>query len=396
MAESRLPLWLARIKAGNLLQTVAKYEDFPLVAETYREIFQDYLVLEALRAVLQGIRAGEIEIYRKPRQGPSPFAHGHLFNFVAGFMYDTDTPKVEGGKRLFGLGPETLKTIVGQSGFRELFRTDIIKEVDRKARGIDFVAKNLNEERVRYWLERCGDLTDLEIDEAFPQRGEEAWAILTALQAKGLAVLVEAEPKARLKVNPKTDSKTNPEADSKANYGTDAGGGETGWRWLINRDELETYLTLLPGAKVGEGTAAGAEKVSGNGADGMSSFPSAPTAYREAKARIIQRYVRTHDPFTARESAARYGLALSEVDEELAVLASVGLAEAGEYLPNGEGEEWCDPEILREIHRRSFVRRRQEIKACTCLREPEEYAVFLARWQGVTGGETKRKDWLKP
>jgi ATP-dependent Lhr-like helicase len=366
----RLPLWLARIKAGNLLQTVAKHEDFPLVAETYREIFQDYLDLEALRTVLQGIQGGEIEIYRKQRPTPSPFAHGHLFNFVAGFMYDTDTPKVEGGKRLFGLGAATLKRIVGQSGFRQLFRTDIIQEVDRKARGIDFVAKEPNEERVRYWLERCGDLTEHEIAEAFPQREAEVRAILSVLQAKGVASLVRVEPKAVPTTNPTVKGMTNHGVETKVNSGNEAGDGETGGRWWVNREELKTYLTILPGAAVREGTASS-------------------IAYREAKARIIQRYVRTHGPFTARELAARYGLTLPEVEEELALLAAVGLAEAGEYLPDGTEEEWCDPEILSEIHRRSLVRRRQELKARTCLREPEEYAAFLARWQGVTGGRSE-------
>ncbi|NLY89978.1 MAG: DEAD/DEAH box helicase [Firmicutes bacterium] len=388
----RVPLWLARIRADNLLQIVTRDRDFPLVVEAYREIFQDYLDLDGLYSVLAEVGTGKIQIYRKQHQTPSPFAHGHLFNFVANFMYDTDTPKVEGGERLFGLGAATLRTIAGRGGFRDLFRTDIIKEVDRKARGIDLVAKELSEERVRYWLTRCGDLTDLEIAEAFPQREGEVRAILSALQAKGLAVLVEVEPKAGPKLNPKTETGAHSGVDFEADHRTAAGGGG-GRQLLVNRDELATYLMGLPGATVREGRAKEGEKAGGKGIDGMEAngrgalgaFPGSPPTYREAKARIIQRYVRTHGPFTARELAARYGWTLPEVEEELAALASVGLAEAGEFIPGGQGEEWCDPEILREIHRRSLVRGRQEVKARTRLREPREYAAFLARWQGVTG-----------
>lgn len=153
----RVPLWLSRIKAGNLLQIVAKDRDFPLVIEAYREIFQDYLDLDGLRSVLAAIGSGKIQIYRKQHQTPSPFAYGHLFNFVASFIYEPDTPRVEGGQRLFGLGAATLKTIAGGSGFRDFFRTDVIAEVDRKARGLDLVIKEPNEERVGYWLTRCGD-----------------------------------------------------------------------------------------------------------------------------------------------------------------------------------------------------------------------------------------------
>ncbi len=332
--RKRVPLWLSRIKADNLLQTVAKYQDFPLVWETYREIFQNYLDLEALREVLRQIGTGEIQIYRKQRQAPSPFAHGHLFNFVANFMYDTDTPKVEGGKRLFGLGTETLKTIVGKGGFRNLFRAEVITTVDRKARGIDLVAKTIDEERVRFWVERCGDITDSEIDAAFPQQGGAVREVLVALCAKGSAVLVKAET-------------SNDEGRK---------------QWFIDRDELDFYMKVLPGAEITD--------------------LQVCTAARE---RIIQRFVRTHGPFTARELAARYGWTVGETEEILAALAAAGVVEAGEFIPGGEGEEWCDTEILREIHRRSLARARQEVKTRTRWREPWEYAVFLARWQGVTG-----------
>src|SRR5690554_2175603 len=348
----RQPLWLARIKAGNLLQTVAKYPDFPLVCETYREIFQDYWDLDALREVLQRIEQGEMEIYRKRHQTPSPFAHGHLFNFVANFMYDTDLPKGEDHKRLFGLGPETLKTIVGKSGFRDLFRTEVIKKIARKAQGLDLLAKTVDEERVGYLLERCGDLTGEEIDEAFPQEGEKVRELLAALSAKGKAVTVESG----------------------------AAAGKMGRRFFINREDLETYLTALPGAAV-----CAPETPGRQGPERMTSPQADPRAYREAKEQIISRFVRTHGPFPVRELAARYGWTVPEVEEILAVLASAGLAEAGDFLPGGKGEEWCDTEILREIHRRSLSRARQEIKAHTRVREPREYAIFIARWQGVAG-----------
>ncbi|HEY8391760.1 MAG TPA: DEAD/DEAH box helicase [Capillibacterium sp.] len=383
----RVPLWLARIRADNLLQIVAWDPDFPLVVEAYREIFQDYLDLAGLRSLLAEIGDGKLQIYRKQHQTPSPFAYGHLFNFVANFMYDTDTPKVEGGERLFGLGTATLKSIAGGSGFRALFRTEIIKEVDKKARGLDLVAKGVTEERVGYWLVRCGDLTDFEITEAFPQREGEVRAILSALVAKGRAVLVGMAPAAGPRVNPALEGEAHHEATDETGSETGTGGG-SGRQLLVNRDELATYLTALPGARVlAEGAAEGVED-GGKETAGMAARPAATLTYREAKARIIQRYVRTHGPFTARELAARYGWSVPEVEEELAVLAAAGLAEAGEFSPGGQEEEWCDPELLREIHRRSLARRRQEVKARTRLREPREYAAFLARWQGVTGGRS--------
>jgi ATP-dependent Lhr-like helicase len=409
LGGKRQPLWLARVKAGNLLQTVAKYPDFPLVMETYREIFQDFFDLAGLRELLQGIKEGGITVYRKRRQAPSPFAHGHLFNFVASFMYETDLPRGEGQKRLFGLGAETLKTIVGKGGFRDLFRPEVIKTVARKARGFDLLAKNMDEEHLYYLLERCGELTEEEISEAFPEGKEKLRELLAALCAKGKVVAVAAG------LNGATGaSDTAGETGAAGRSGAPMVSGTSsvaGLRFFISKEELAGYLTALPGARVcGEEKAsqeqAGQEEANqekagrrepgqepdqelsrepGKELEGMAFPQTDPRAYQEAKERIITRFARTHGPFTARELAARYGWRLPEVEEVLAVLASAGLVEAGKFLPGGQGEEWCDTEILREIHRRSLARARQEIKARTRVREPEEYAVFLARWQGVTG-----------
>ncbi|HHU83380.1 MAG TPA: DEAD/DEAH box helicase [Firmicutes bacterium] len=382
LGGKRQPLWLARIKAGNLLQTVAKYPDFPLVLETYREIFQDYFDLDGLCEVLQGIKEGGITVYHKRRQTPSPFAHGHLFNFVASFMYETDLPRGEGYKRLFGLGAETLKTIVGKGGFRDLFRPDVIKTVARKARGFDLLAKNMDEEHLSYLLERCGDLTEKEISETFPEEREKLRELLAALCAKGKVVGVAAGLSGATGA-----SGTAGTSGAAMVSGTSSAAGR---RFFVNKEELADYLTALPGARICGEEKAGQEQANQGKAgrqepEGAAFLPAAPRAYQEAKERIVARFARTHGPFTARELAARYGWRLSEVEEVLAVLASAGLVETGEFLPDGQGEEWCDTEILREIHRRSLARARQEIKARTRVREPEEYAVFLARWQGVTG-----------
>ena len=352
----RLPLWLARLRAVNLLQIVGKYQDFPLVYETYREIFQDYLELDALRQVLQEIRTGEIVVYRRRRQTPSPFAHGHLFNFEAIFMYDTDLdrPKGEDHKRLFGLGQESLKAIVGQGGFRELFQTEVIREVQRKAQGIALLDKGIDPERIQYWLERCGDITEEEIDGALQHVGVEVGKVFSALQAKGQAVLVEFPSLA----------------------------GEIRRRLIVSRDDLGTYLRALEGARV-----YGTENVRHGEADGdgIGSSELGAISNTKDKERIIQRYIRTHGPFTVGELATRYGFIPQEVAEVLAVLAAAGLVESGEFIPGGMEEEWCDTEILREIHRRSLSKVRQEVKSRTRLREPQDYTSFLLRWQGVAG-----------
>jgi ATP-dependent Lhr-like helicase len=52
----------------------------------------------------------------------------------------------------------------------------------------------------------------------------------------------------------------------------------------------------------------------------------------------------------------------------------------GEFRPGGAGREWCDPDVLQSIRRRSLARLRKEV-------EPVDAAVFgrlLTSWQGVS------------
>ena len=54
----------------------------------------------------------------------------------------------------------------------------------------------------------------------------------------------------------------------------------------------------------------------------------------------------------------------------------------GEFRPGGVEREWCDPEVLRLLRRRSLARLRREIEPV----EPAALARFLPAWQGVGSG----------
>lgn len=332
--KKRNPLWLSRLKAGNLLQIVGKYRDFPLVIETYREILQDYFDLDALQEFLPALRQGKISVHRCRRQTPSPFAHSHLFNFAGIYLYEDDTPKGERRLQLFGLGRETLRTLVGKSGFRELFDAGVIRAVDRKARGLDTLDKDLSPEAIQHWLERLGDLRLEELADLFPDSAELVTGNLERLKELGKAVTLRFGPNHK--------------------------------QLLVSRLELRLYLIAL-------------NQVTPENEDLFSEASELPPA--EARQRIIHRFVRTHGPFRAGDLASRYGFAQDEVEAELALLAAGGLIESGEFLPGGSGEEWCESGLLREIQRRSLAQARREIEP----RGPREFAALLARRQGIGG-----------
>ena len=79
----RTPLWLSRLRAKDLLQAVAQFDDFPILLETYRDCLRDVMDLDGLTEVLDRIQAGEIGITVRESEVPSPVAigaglpHGH-------------------------------------------------------------------------------------------------------------------------------------------------------------------------------------------------------------------------------------------------------------------------------------------------------------------------------
>lgn len=333
--RKRTPFWLSRLKAGNLLQVVAKYPDFPLVVEAYRAVLQDYFELPAVRELLGAIRQGTVTIQRQRLQVPSPFAAGHLLSFVANFMYQGETPQGELKLRLFGLGRETLKSLVGATGLRELLDPALVAAVAAQAGGKGLYGPELTTDMIVNWLERVGDITLAELQTLVPEQYPAV--------AEGLNQLLDQGKVIKLPLR----------------------GREL---WLL-RSEWPFYRQVVPELTVSLP----------NG-----EHPVDLLGPKAAQRRLIQRYVRTHGPFQAQAIVERYGLAETTVLAELAALSAQGLVEAGAFIPGGCGEEWCDSGLLQEMHRRSLARARREVEPGT----PEQYSLFLARWQGVVGERT--------
>jgi ATP-dependent Lhr-like helicase len=89
----RMPLWLQRLKALDLLQTVQQFPSFPILVETYRDVLQDAFDMPGLQQVLNRIEAGEIRMHVVETQFPSPFAASLQFGFVMDWIYGDDTPR---------------------------------------------------------------------------------------------------------------------------------------------------------------------------------------------------------------------------------------------------------------------------------------------------------------
>src|SRR5206468_8980371 len=88
---------------------------------------------------------------------------------------------------------------------------------------------------------------------------------------------------------------------------------------------------------------------------------------------------RTHAPFTAAEPAARWGLSAARVADALRHLEDAGTLLRGEFRPGGRDREWCDPDVLRTLRRRSLARLRREVEPVP----PAALARFIPAWQGI-------------
>ncbi|MGH3020422.1 MAG: DEAD/DEAH box helicase, partial [Gaiellaceae bacterium] len=116
----RTPLWQQRLKAQGLLQVARRYPDFPVVLETYRECLQDVFDLPALRSLLAALRQRRIDVVDVETPTASPFASSLLFDYVATYMYEDDTPLAERRAQALALDRDLLKELLGQEELRDL------------------------------------------------------------------------------------------------------------------------------------------------------------------------------------------------------------------------------------------------------------------------------------
>src|SRR5207249_1364628 len=77
----RTPLWQQRMRSASLLQVAGQYPDFPILAETWREIMSDHFDMPALGALLRAIRSREIRVVAVDTEKASPFASSLPFSY---------------------------------------------------------------------------------------------------------------------------------------------------------------------------------------------------------------------------------------------------------------------------------------------------------------------------
>jgi ATP-dependent helicase Lhr and Lhr-like helicase len=131
----RTPLWQQRLKAQSLLQVARKYGSFPVILETYRECLQDVFDLPALRGLLHALKTRELDLVEIETQSASPYSTSLLFDYIATYMYEDDTPPAERRAQALSLDRDLLRELLGQEELRDLLDRDAVEEVERQLQG---------------------------------------------------------------------------------------------------------------------------------------------------------------------------------------------------------------------------------------------------------------------
>jgi ATP-dependent Lhr-like helicase len=361
--DRRMPLWMQRKRAYDLLQVAARFGSFPMILETYRECLRDVFDVAALVTTMRRIRERAIRVVVADTEKPSPFAGSLLFRYVANFIYDGDAPLAERRAQALAIDQAQLRELLGEPELRELLDPDALQQLEIELQHLDERHKAKSVDGVHDLLLRIGDLT---ADEIGARYGPSSGPSGHLLPASG-------------------------EKDSRDAHGESPSPREAGRGWREAPGEGPPIGELLAARRVIEVQVAREKRYiavedASRYRDALGTPMPRGVAERylqpvaDPTGDLVLRYARTHGPFTPGEVAKRYGMGVAVVTAALERFALRGKLVEGEFRPGGTQREWCDADVLRMIRRRSLARLRKEVEPV----ETPAYARLMASWQGVT------------
>ncbi len=326
----RTPLWQQRLKSQSLLEVARRYDDFPIILETFRECLQDVFDLPALTRILTQIQRREISVVEVETATASPFASSLLFDYVATYMYEGDTPNAERRAAALSLDRDLLRELLGQEELRDLIDPGALEMVESDLQWLSETRRIATRDDLHDMLRVLGDLTDAEVAQRTVP-GVDPAQMLDTLNRERRAIKVRI-------------------------------GGEQRWIDAADAGLYRDALGVVPPGGLPEAFLADVE---------------------DALVAVLRRYASTHGPFVTSAVRNRYGVDAS---------AALGALESGGELVQGElrpgpvpahpgpiSREWCHPEVLRRLRRASLAVLRKEVEPV----EARALARFLPRWQGI-------------
>jgi ATP-dependent Lhr-like helicase len=321
----RTPFWLQRLRARDLLQVVRQFDDFPIVAETYRDCLQDVLDMPHLEEILAGIQQGDIEVVVVETPSPSPVAQSLLYDFVNVHVYEWDTPRAEQQLQMLAVNRDLLQDLLKDVALDELLRPEAIETVRGQLQRTLPTVQVRTAEELAVLLQQVGDLSPGEV------------ALRTTVDP--------ADWIARLTGEMRVVGITIPAAR----------GGE--FRWVAAEYEPEYDAAFDLG--------------------GASSLDA-----EESRQIILRRFLNQSGPVTLDAIRARYAFPVDWLEAQLDRLIEARELVHGRFTPHMAPDqaapgEYVERRTLEQIHRRTLSILRREVQPVTF----GTYADFLAHWQ---------------
>ena len=88
-----------------------------------------------MKRLLNGLKTRELDLVDVETASASPYSSSLLFDYVATYMYEDDTPPAERRAQVLSLDRDLLKELLGQDELRELIDPGALEEVETQLRG---------------------------------------------------------------------------------------------------------------------------------------------------------------------------------------------------------------------------------------------------------------------
>ena len=298
-----------------------------MLLETYRECLRDVFDMPALVATLRRIETREIKAVTVDSAIPSPFASALLFGYVANYIYDGDAPLAERRAQALAIDQTQLRELLGEAELRELLDADALAQVEAQLQHLDAThqARSTDGAARSAAAARRSDR----------RRRSQARSRIDA--AAALAELVQDAPRHRGAASPA--SRGSSRSSTPAVIATRSA-------CRCRRGCPDALLQPSPNAGARSGAALCAH--------------ARPVHHRRASP-------------NATASAARPRTCCSRSSRPA---AGCSKASSG---PAAAGREWCDPDVLQSMRRRSLAKLRKEVEPV----DPPVLGRLITSWQGV-------------
>ena len=329
----RTPLWLQRVKAGQLLEATRQFQDFPVSVEAARECLQEYYDLPALTGLMERLGSGRVRVVEADTTEPSPFAHPLLFGYTSTLLYQEDLPHAEHRARLLSLDPQVLDALLGDGGLAGLLDDEVMAEVEAELQHLVSGRRaRADAEGIADLLRELGPLTDTELVERCEDTGDSGGDDVQEDSgvANGLPAAVR--------------SAVDELADAGRALRVTIGGRE---HWARIEDAGGLHLAL--------GTAIPESAAEQTALDGVNGAAARISAARSPLNDLVLRHARVHTLITPGQVAEAFGIGASAAEAALRELAGdgslVSLGEAG----------WMESSVFARVRNRSLARARAAV-----------------------------------